>query len=156
MKIKLKLDSKKALKAAIAIAATYGLCRVSEGTKSPQLAAANALTLIAMIAILYGPCPVPKNSLKITLRTNMHGYYAQVDSIPQYIIMMEEAQKKAKRAGISIANIKIIMMASAAVLAVQHFPHKVDDWEGLPDNSCSWAVWKIAFRLTHLKCQHQI
>jgi hypothetical protein len=27
----------------------------------------------------------------ITLRTNMHGYYVQADSIPQYIIMLEEA-----------------------------------------------------------------
>jgi hypothetical protein len=61
MEIKLKLDSKNALKAAVAIAAAYGLCHVSEGTKSPQLTAANALALIAIVAILYGPRPVPKN-----------------------------------------------------------------------------------------------
>ncbi len=30
----------------------------------------------------------------ITLRTNMHGYSAQADGIPQYIIMLEEAQKR--------------------------------------------------------------
>ena len=35
----------------------------------------------------------------ISLRTNMHGYYAQADGIPQYINMLEDAQKKAKRAG---------------------------------------------------------
>ena len=61
MEIKLKLDYKKASKAAIAIAAAYGLCRVSKGTKSPQLAAATALALIAIVGILYGPCLVPKN-----------------------------------------------------------------------------------------------
>jgi hypothetical protein len=61
MEIKLKLDSKKASKAAIAIAAAYGLCYVSEGTKSPQLTAANALALIAIVTILYRPHPVPKN-----------------------------------------------------------------------------------------------
>ncbi len=44
------------------IAAAYGLCHVSEGTKFSQLAAANALTLIVIIAILYGPCPVHKKS----------------------------------------------------------------------------------------------
>ncbi len=64
MEIKLELDSKKAPKAAVAIAATYGLCHVSEGTKSPQLAAANALALIATVSILYGPCPVPQNPPK--------------------------------------------------------------------------------------------
>jgi hypothetical protein len=64
MEIKLELDSKKASKAGVAIAAVYGLCHVSKGTKSPQLSAANALALIAIIAILYGPCPVPKNQPK--------------------------------------------------------------------------------------------
>jgi hypothetical protein len=31
----------------------------------------------------------------ISLHTNMHQYYVQVDDIPQYIIMLEDAQKKA-------------------------------------------------------------
>ena len=30
----------------------------------------------------------------LTLRTNMHGYYAQASGIPQYIIMLEKAQKR--------------------------------------------------------------
>jgi hypothetical protein len=64
MEIKLELDSEKASKAAVAIAAAYGLCCVSEGTKSPQLAAANALALIALVAILYGPRLVPQNPPK--------------------------------------------------------------------------------------------
>ena len=63
----------------------------------------------------------------LTLQTNMHGYYAQADGIPQYIIMLEEAQKKAKRAGMPIADIELVMMALAAVLAAMHFPRKVDD-----------------------------
>jgi hypothetical protein len=29
----------------------------------------------------------------ITLRTNMQQYYVQVDGIPQYIVMLEDAQK---------------------------------------------------------------
>ncbi len=62
MEIKLELDTNKALKAAVAIATTYGLCRVSEGTKYPQLAAANAIALIIVIAILYGSHPAPKKS----------------------------------------------------------------------------------------------
>jgi hypothetical protein len=68
----------------------------------------------------------------ISLRTNMHQYYTQADGIPQYIIMLEDAQKKAHRAGMPITDIKLVMMASAAVLATQHFPLKVDDLEGLP------------------------
>jgi hypothetical protein len=60
MEIKLKLDTEKAAKATVAFAASYGLGQVSEGTKYPQLPLANAIALIAIIAILYGPCPTPK------------------------------------------------------------------------------------------------
>jgi hypothetical protein len=63
IEIKLELDTKKPAKAALAIAAAYGLCRVSEGTKSNQLAATNALTLIIIITIIYGPHLVPQKSV---------------------------------------------------------------------------------------------
>ena len=78
----------------------------------------------------------------ISLRTNMHQYYVQSDGIHQYINMLEDAQKKAKRAGMPIADIELFMMASASVLAAQHFPRKVDDWEGLPSGSPTWPAWK--------------
>jgi hypothetical protein len=92
----------------------------------------------------------------ITLDTNMHGYYVQADGIPQYIIMLEEAQKKAKRAGMPIADIELVMMVLAAVLVAQHFPREADNWKGLPTNSRLWAAWKMAFRLAHFKRQCQI
>ena len=55
-----------------------------------------------------------------------------------------------------ITDIELVMMASAAVLAAQHFPREVDDWEGLPSTLRMWAAWKTAFRLAHLKRQRQI
>ena len=67
----------------------------------------------------------------LTLQMSMQTYYKQADGIPQYITLLEDAQKKAKRAQMPIADSELVMLASAAVLAVQHFPHKVDDWEGL-------------------------
>jgi hypothetical protein len=62
MEIKLKLDTDKASKAAVAIATVYGLCHVSESTEYPQLTAANAIALIIVIAILYGSRPAPDKS----------------------------------------------------------------------------------------------
>ncbi len=53
------MDTEKASKAAVAITAAYGLCRVSVDTGFPQLAAANAIAIIIIIAILYGPRPAP-------------------------------------------------------------------------------------------------
>ncbi len=41
MEIKFELDTDKAARATVAIAASYGLGRVSEGTEYPQLAFAN-------------------------------------------------------------------------------------------------------------------
>jgi hypothetical protein len=60
------------------------------------------------------------------------------------------------QAGMPIADIELVMMALAAVLAAQHFPCKVDDWEGILTNSCTWQAWKLAFCLAHLKRQRQL
>jgi hypothetical protein len=54
MEIKFKLDTDKAARATVAIAASYWLGLVSKGTKYPQLAFANTMALIVIIAILYG------------------------------------------------------------------------------------------------------
>jgi hypothetical protein len=60
MEIKFELDTEKAAKATVAIVASYRLRWVTKGTKYPQLAFANTIALIVIIAILYGPRPVPK------------------------------------------------------------------------------------------------
>jgi hypothetical protein len=67
--------------------------------------------------------------------------------------MMEGAQKKAKRAGMPIADVKLVMMALPTFLATQHFPLEVNDWEGLSAINRTWRAWKVAFRLAHLKRQ---
>jgi hypothetical protein len=59
MEIKFELDTEKATHAAVAIAAAYALSHVSKHSDSPQLAAANAIALIVIIAILYGPRLAP-------------------------------------------------------------------------------------------------
>jgi hypothetical protein len=92
----------------------------------------------------------------ISLRLNMTQYYVQVDNIPQFIVMMEDAQKRARQASMPITDIKLVMMASAAVLAAQHFPQEVDDWEGLLAIDRTWRAWKVAFCLAHLKRQRQL
>jgi hypothetical protein len=92
----------------------------------------------------------------ILLCTDMMQYYVQADGIPQFIVMMENAQKKAKQAGMPITDVKFVMIALAAVLEAQHFPREVDNWEGLLAGSCTWQAWKVAFHLAHLKHQRQL
>ena len=55
MEIKFKLDTDKVTKASVAIVVSLGLCHVSQNTDSTQLAAANAIAIIIIVAILYGP-----------------------------------------------------------------------------------------------------
>jgi hypothetical protein len=57
MEINFELDTDKAARATVAIAASYGLGRVSKGTEYPQLACANAIAFIIIIPILYSTCP---------------------------------------------------------------------------------------------------
>ena len=92
----------------------------------------------------------------IALRTAMQAYYKQLGGIPQYIALLEDAQKKAKQAHMPIADTELDMMAPVTVLAVQHFPREVENWEGLPAAACTWYAWKTTFRLAHLKRQRQI
>jgi hypothetical protein len=92
----------------------------------------------------------------ITLRTNMIQYYVQTEGIPQFIVMMEDAQKKAKRVGMPIADVELVMMASVAVLGAQHDPRKVDDWEGRPAIDRTWRAWKVEFHQAHIKRQCQL
>jgi hypothetical protein len=86
----------------------------------------------------------------------MMQYYIQADGIPQFIVMMKDAQKKAEQASMPIIDIKLVMMSLAAVLVAQHFPREVDDWEGLLSTSRTWQAWKVAFCLAHLKRQRQL
>jgi hypothetical protein len=58
MKIKFNLDTEKAAKATVAIAASYGLGRVLEGTNYPQLAFANMIALIPSLPSLQS-CTAP-------------------------------------------------------------------------------------------------
>ena len=70
----------------------------------------------------------------------MMQYYMQAEGIPQFIVMMDDAQKKAKQAGMPSAYVELMMMASAAVLAAQHFPRKVDEQEGRPAINRTWRA----------------
>ncbi len=80
----------------------------------------------------------------------------QADGIPQFIVMMEDAQKKAKQAGMPIADVELVMIASVTILAAQHFLQEVDDWRGLLAINRTWRAWKVAFCLARLKRQHQL
>ena len=55
MEIKLELDTEKTAKATVAVAAILGLCRIPKRSENHSLATANAIAIIIVITIIYGP-----------------------------------------------------------------------------------------------------
>ena len=90
------------------------------------------VTAIKIVALLDANSRGLNSVDMLTLHTNMMQYYVQADSIPRYIPMMEDAQKKATWAGMPVVDVELVMLALAAVLMAQNFPCKVYYWEVLP------------------------
>jgi len=92
----------------------------------------------------------------ISLPTEMIGYYSEADGIPEYINMMEDAQRKLARANLPMSDDQLVAIASTAVLASNHFPRPTDEWEARPRAEKTWAEWKLHYRATHLARKRQL
>jgi hypothetical protein len=58
----------------------------------------------------------------VNLPTEMLAYYAAAEGIPEYINMLEDAQRKAQLAAMPIADVQLVAIASTAVLGSQQYP----------------------------------
>jgi len=86
----------------------------------------------------------------VNLPTNMLGYYAAAEGIPEYINMLEEAQRKLARANLPMLDDQLLAIALTAVLASEHFPRPTDEWEALPRANKMWLAWKAHYRAAHI------
>jgi hypothetical protein len=66
----------------------------------------------------------------VTLRLNMPLLYKNAVSMPDFILAMEEAQKKAKRAELPILNIKLALCAATSFLQSGNYKKETNKWEG--------------------------
>ncbi len=71
--------------------------------------------------------------------------YKNADSMPDFILTMEEAQKKAKRAELPILDIELAMYAATSVLHSAANKKETDEWEGRNTNKKTWTEWKQAY-----------
>ncbi len=62
----------------------------------------------------------------------MMSYYQDGEGIPEYINMLEEAQRKLARANLPMSDDQLLAIASTAVLTLDHFPRPTDEWKALP------------------------
>ena len=81
----------------------------------------------------------------VALRTNMLLLYKNAASMPDFILTMEEAQKKAKRAELPILDIELAMYAATSVLQSGDYKKETDEWEGRNAKKKTWTEWKQAY-----------
>ena len=59
----------------------------------------------------------------------MQRYHLEVEGIPDYINMLEDAQRQAGRAGRTIADKTLLLLASTTMLISERFPRANNYWE---------------------------
>ena len=64
----------------------------------------------------------------------MQTYHEDMEGIPTYINMLEDAQKQSNRAGNPITDPTLLLFASNAMLRTDQFPWANEIWEDLPSD----------------------
>ena len=77
----------------------------------------------------------------------------EVEGIPEYINMLEDAQRQAGRAGRAISDETLLIFNSTAMLTSERFPRANNDWEDRAELDKTWAVWKLAYKQDHAKAR---
>jgi len=89
----------------------------------------------------------------VALRTNMLLLYKNAASMPDFILTMEEAQKKVKRAKFPILDIELAMYATTSVLQSGAHKKETNKWEGRNANKKTWTEWKQAYLAAYARGQ---
>jgi hypothetical protein len=71
--------------------------------------------------------------------------------MPDFILVMEEAQKKAKRTELPILNIKLAVYAATSVLQSGNYKKETDEWKGRSAALKTWSKWKQAYLAVHAR-----
>ena len=114
------------------------------------------VTAAALLHHLDTNCGGLHPSELVNLPTEMLGYYAIAEGIPEYISMLEKAQRKLARAQLPMSDNQLLAIASTAVLASDHFPRPTDEWEALPRHHKTWTAWKAHYRAAHTARKRQL
>ena len=83
----------------------------------------------------------------------MQRYHLEVEGIPEYINMLEDAHRQAGRAGRTISDDTLLLFASTVMLTSERFPSANDDWEERAERDTTWAQWKRAYKRAHTQAR---
>ena len=84
----------------------------------------------------------------LSLQNAMCDYHLTAEGIPEYINMLEDAQRQALRIDENnpITDASVLVIATSAFLKDNRFPRTSEDWEDLPSNQKTWATWKTMYK----------
>ena len=85
----------------------------------------------------------------LALHNEMQRYHLEVEVIPEYINMLEDAQRQSGQAGRAISDETLLLFASTAMLTSERLPRAKDDWEDRAELDKTWAAWKLAYKQAH-------
>ena len=77
----------------------------------------------------------------LALHNEMQRYHLEVEGIPEYINMLEAAQRQAGRAGRAIWDETLLLFALTAMLTSERFPRANNAWEDRAEVDKTWAAW---------------
>jgi hypothetical protein len=87
----------------------------------------------------------------VSLTIQMSQYYEGMPDTPEYIFLLEDAQRKAARACLPVTNQTLTVLASTALLAANIFPCTTELWKKKDPANKTWAAWKTAYLAAHKK-----
>ena len=77
----------------------------------------------------------------------------EVKGVPEYINMLEDAQRQASQVGRAISNDTLLLFASMAMLTSERLTQSNDAWEERAEPDKTWAGWKLAYKQAHAKAR---
>ena len=73
------------------------------------------------------------------LHNEMQRYHLEVEGIPEYINILEDAQRQAGRAGRAISDKTLLLFDLTSMLTSERFPRANDAWEDRAETDKAWA-----------------
>jgi hypothetical protein len=85
-----------------------------------------------------------------TLPSKMLQYYANNDSIPEFILELEYSREKLARALAPMSDATLLATAHTQVMASLDYPEAVREWELLLPAAKTWPAWQAHFRAANI------
>ena len=79
----------------------------------------------------------------VNLPLIIQGYYADSSSMPVYVNMIKESQRKLLSTNIPFSSATLLVTATKSVFALQEYSDESCEWECDPKDDKTWAAWKL-------------